>query len=245
MGRISETIKSLIIANVIFFAGTLLVGEVVYKLFSLYYYDNPNFQYWQPLTHMFMHGNLMHILFNMYALWAFGTPVEYHLGSKNFLKFYFVAGIGAAFIHTGYNYYQVHTISEQLLHAGWSMENVQHLLSTGQYDTAIENYVSSSKLRDLYMSYNTPAVGASGAVYGILVAFGMFYPNSELMLIFLPFPIKAKYFIPGLILLDVFGGISGAPMGIAHWAHIGGALMGFLMIRNWKRNRFESNRWDL
>lgn len=244
MGRISETIKSLIIANVIFFAGTYLVGEVVFRLFSLYYFESPNFYVWQPITHMFMHGGLMHILFNMYALWAFGSPVEHHLGSKRFLFFYFTAGLGAAFIHTGFNYYQVHSISEQILQAGWSAEDIHNILITGQYDTRILESINQSQLSTLYSSYNTPAVGASGAVYGVLVAFGVLYPNAELMLMFLPVPIKAKYFIPGLILMDIFLGISGTSTGVAHWAHIGGALIGFLMIRHWKRKQFEGNRWN-
>lgn len=244
MGRISETIKSLIIANVIFFAGTYLVGDVIFRLFALYYFESPSFYVWQPLTHMFMHGGLMHILFNMYALWAFGSPVEHHLGSKRFLFFYFTAGLGAAFIHTGFNYYQVHTISEQILQAGWSSDDIHRILTTGEYDTNLLKSVTREQLNTLFASYNVPAVGASGAVYGVLVAFGVLYPNAELMLIFLPVPVKAKYFIPGLIILDLFFGISGTSTGVAHWAHIGGALIGYLMIRHWQRNQFERNRWN-
>lgn len=244
MGNISETIKALVIANVIFFVGTLMVGEVVYRLFSLYYFESPNFYPWQPITHMFMHGNFMHILFNMYALWAFGSPVEHHLGSKKFLFFYFTAGIGAALIHTGYNYYQVHSISEIILQAGWSGEDIHRILATGEYDTSILQHVSKEQLGRLFSSFNTPAVGASGAVYGVLVAFGVLYPESKLMLIFLPVPVKAKYFIPGIILMDIFFGISGSSTGVAHWAHIGGALIGYLMIRHWKKNQFEQNRWN-
>lgn len=244
MGNISETIKAIIIANVIFFVGTLLVGDIVYRLFSLYYFEGPNFYPWQPITHMFMHGGLMHILFNMYALWAFGSPVEHHLGSKKFLFFYFTAGIGAALIHTGYNYYQVHSISDIILQAGWCADDIHRILATGEYDTSILKHVSQEQLGRLFSSFNTPAVGASGAVYGVLVAFGVLYPDSKLMLIFLPVPVKAKYFIPGLILMDIFFGISGSSTGVAHWAHIGGALIGFLMIRNWKKKQFEKNRWN-
>lgn len=244
MGRISETIKSLIIANIIFFVATYLIGDVVYRLFSLYYFESPYFHFWQPVSHMFMHGNFMHILFNMYALWAFGTPVEYNLNSRRFLLFFFAAGLGAALIHTGFNFFQIQSISQKIVEAGWSMEDVQRLLHTGEYDTRMLNYITQSDLSNLYGAYNTPAVGASGAVYGVLVAFGMLYPNAELMLIFLPIPVKAKYFIPGLILIDVFFGISGSSLGIAHWAHIGGALIGFLMIRHWKKHQFDRNRWN-
>src|SRR5699024_7251905 len=159
MGRISETIKSLIIANVIFFAGTYFMGEVVFRLFSLYYFESPNFYVWQPLTHMFMHGGIMHILFNMYSLLAFGSPVEYHLVSKRFLFFYFTAGLGAAFIHTGFNYYQVHTISEQILQAGWSSDDIHRILTTGEYDTNLLKSDTADQLNNFSLLYNVSALG--------------------------------------------------------------------------------------
>lgn len=244
MGRISDTIKALIIVNVIFFIGTQLLGETAYRLFSLFYFESPYFQLWQPLTHMFMHGGIMHILFNMYALWAFGSPLEQIWGKNKFLFFYFSAGIGAALIHTLVNYYQVHTGMEYLLNAGMSQADITNLLTTGQYNSGVLNSVSMETIQSAYDSFNTPAVGASGAIYGILVAFGMMFPNSELMLIFLPIPIKAKYFIPLLLLGDLFFGISGAGTGVAHFAHIGGALFGFIMAYYWKKNSFDSHRWN-
>ena len=223
MRTISETIKALIIVNIIFFIGSSFLGEGAYKLFSLYYFEHPNFRFWQPLTHMFMHGGLMHILFNMYALWAFGSPLEMNWGTKKFLFFYFSAGFGAALIHTLVNYYQI-------------QEGMSALLNIGMNQ--------SESIESLYVSFNTPAVGASGAIYGVLVAFGMMYPNAELMLIFLPIPIKAKYFIPIIIAGDLFFGISGTATGIAHFAHIGGALFGFIMAYYWKKNSFDSHRWN-
>src|SRR5699024_10390910 len=185
MGRISETIKSLIIANIIFFVATYLIGDVVYRLFSLYYFESPYFHFWQPVSHMFMHGNFMHILFNMYALWAFGTPVEYNLNSRRFLLFFFAAGLGAALIHTGFNFFQIQSISQKIVEAGWSMEDVQRLLHTGGYDTRMLNYITQSDLSNLYGAYNTPVVGGSGAVYGELVDFGMLYPTQDLMIVLL------------------------------------------------------------
>jgi len=244
MGRISETIKALIIVNVIFFIGTQLLGETAYRLFSLFYFDSPYFQLWQPLTHMFMHGGIMHILFNMYALWAFGSPLEQIWGRNKFLFFYFSAGLGAALIHTLVNYYQVGSASEILLNAGMSQADITNLLTTGQYNSGILNSVSMETIQSAYNSFNTPAVGASGAIYGILVAFGMMFPNAELMLIFFPVPIKAKFFIPLLLLGDLFFGISGAGTGVAHFAHIGGALFGFIMSYYWKKNSFDSHRWN-
>ena len=244
MGRISETIKALIIVNVIFYIGTIVLGETSYRLFSLFYFESPNFQVWQPLTHMFMHGGIMHIVFNMYALWAFGSPLEQNWGRNKFLFFYFSAGFGAALIHTLVNYYQVSSASDILLNAGMTQADVANLMTTGQYNSGILNSVNIETIQSAYNSFNTPAVGASGAIYGILVAFGLMYPNAELMLIFLPVPIKAKYFIPLILLGDLFFGISGAGTGVAHFAHIGGALFGFVMAYYWKKNSFDSRRWN-
>ncbi len=244
MGRISETIKALIIVNVIFFIGTQMLGETAYRLFSLYFFKNPNFQLWQPLTHMFMHGGIMHILFNMYALWAFGSPLEQIWGRNKFLFFYFSAGFGAALIHTLVNYYQVESATDILFNAGMSQADISSLFTTGQYNSGILNTVSVEVIQSAYNSFNTPAVGASGAIYGILVAFGMMFPNSELMLMFFPVPIKAKYFIPLILAGDLFFGISGAGTGIAHFAHLGGALFGFIMSWYWKKNSFDSHRWN-
>ncbi|MBE9489574.1 MAG: rhomboid family intramembrane serine protease [Bacteroidetes bacterium] len=247
MGRISETIKALIIVNVIFFIGTQFLGETAFRLFSLFYFESPYFQLWQPLTHMFMHGGFMHILFNMYALWAFGSPLEQIWGRNKFLFFYFSAGLGAALIHTLVNYYQVHSGMDALLNAGMNLTEINTMLASGQYRSDILNTVSIDTIQSLYNSFNTPAVGASGAIYGVLVAFGMMFPNAELMLIFFPVPVKAKYFIPGLILLDLFSGVTGFSVfgqGIAHWAHIGGALFGFMMAWYWKKNSFDSHRWN-
>lgn len=244
MGRISETIKALIIVNVIFFIGTQMLGETAYRLFSLYFFENPSFQLWQPLTHMFMHGGIMHILFNMYALWAFGSPLEQIWGRNKFLFFYFSAGFGAALIHTLVNYYQVESATDILFNAGMSQADITSLFTTGQYNSGILNTVSVDVIQSAYNSFNTPAVGASGAIYGILVAFGMMFPNSELMLMFFPVPIKAKYFIPLILAGDLFFGISGAGTGIAHFAHLGGALFGFIMSWYWKKNSFDSHRWN-
>ncbi|MFD2516855.1 rhomboid family intramembrane serine protease [Salinimicrobium flavum] len=247
MGRMSETVKVLLIINVIFFIGTMSLGDAAYQYFSLWFFKNENFGIWQVLTHMFMHGSFMHILFNMYALWAFGSPIEQMLGKNKFIFFYFSAGLGAAIIHSLVNYYHFQAGFSELLEAGMDPESIQRLLETGQYSTGILNSVSQDMLREFYTAYNTPAVGASGAIYGILVAFGMLFPNVELFLLFVPVPIKAKYFIPALIGLDLFSGFTGYSIfggGIAHFAHVGGALFGFIMMWYWKKNQFNQNRWD-
>ncbi len=246
MGKITETVKHLIILNAILFAATILVPTIdLGDWLALYFPKNEHFGVWQFVSHMFMHGSFMHILFNMYALWAFGSPLEQMWGKNKFLFFYFSAGIGAGLIYTAVNYFQFNNIFNELIGAGISNTEIQTLLETGRYNTDILNQISEKRLTDLYQIYNTPAVGASGAIYGVLVAFGMSFPNAKLALIFFPVPIAAKYFIPVLIAIDLFSGVTGFSLfggGIAHFAHVGGALIGFIMMQYWKKTQF--NRWN-
>ncbi|EDM44756.1 rhomboid family protein [unidentified eubacterium SCB49] len=254
MGRITETVKWLIIINIVFFVGTLLYDNLAYRLFSLYYFENEQFQVWQPITHMFMHGGFAHILFNMYGLFAFGSPLEARWGTKKFLFFYFSAGIGAALVHTGVNYFTFHQGLEAMMNTGLTDTQVLEMMadsmrqvatnSAGQYSVNLPTGIDVDSYNNMLSAYSGTAVGASGAVYGVLVAFGLMFPNIELMLIFLPIPIKAKYFIPLMIAGDLFFGVTGSPFGIAHWAHIGGALFGFIMAYYWKRNSMNHTRWD-
>jgi membrane associated rhomboid family serine protease len=254
MGRITETVKVLIVVNVLFFAGTLLSQELSYRLFSLYYVQNPGFQFWQIVSHMFMHGGFAHLLFNMFALYMFGSPLEARWGRSKFIFFYFSAGLGAALIHTLVNYYHFHTGFTELLQAGLSENQIFQLIadaesqgrSLGRYVVNIPAGMDGDHVSAMISSYIGTAVGASGAIYGILVAFGLMFPNAELMLIFFPVPIKAKFFIPGLILLDLFSGLTGFSLfgqNIANWAHLGGALFGFIMAYYWKKNSFDNTRW--
>jgi len=247
MGRLTEAIKHLLIINVLFFIATNLYPDSMYSMFSLWFPVNEHFEWWQLVSHMFMHGGFMHILFNMYALWAFGSPLEQMWGRNKFLFFYFSAGLGAALIHIGVNYFYFNEGINAIVNSGVAKEQVLHVLSEGKYSPDWYNLASKSTIDNFLNGFNTPAVGASGAIYGILVAFGMSYPNSELFLIFLPVPIKAKYFIPALIALDLFSGVTGYSIfgsGIAHFAHVGGALFGYLMMLYWRRNQFKKNRWD-
>ena len=241
MGRITEAIKHLIIINIIFFAVPQMVqGLNIAEYFALYFPKNENFGLWQYVTHMFMHGSFMHIAFNMYALWAFGTPLEQMWGRNKFLFFYFSAGIGAGAIYTLVNYYQFNGIYEQLIEMGITNLEIQSILESGRYNDAIIS-LSNQEMSQFYSLYHTPAVGASGAVYGILVAFGMTFPNAKLALIFFPVPIAAKYFIPVMLLGDLFFGVTKYSIGnVAHFAHIGGAIIGFLIAWYWKKNQFKT-----
>jgi membrane associated rhomboid family serine protease len=247
MRNISETVKQLIIINILFFVGTLILKESAYKILALYFPENPNFQFWQPLTHMFMHGGYMHIFFNMFALFSFGSALEHIWGSKKFLFFYISCGLGAALLHTGVNYYYFQDGLNALMEQGFSEADVLAVLN-GKSSPQIVPILNTPDFQNFVSAYLGTAVGASGAIYGIIVAFAFMFPNAELMLMFIPVPIKAKYFVPGLVLVDLYLGISGQSIfgggGIAHFAHVGGALFGFIIMWYWKKNQFNQNRWN-
>lgn len=242
MGRITEAIKHLIIINAILFIAPQFLQLDFTNILALHFPENNHFGFWQYVSHIFMHGSFPHILFNMYGLWAFGTPLEQMWGKKKFVFFYFSAGIGAGIIYTLVNYYQFNSTYEQLINFGLSASDIQSILDSGSYnDTIIK--LSNKEMSEFYSLYHTPAVGASGAVYGVLVAFGMYFKDAKLALIFFPVPIAAKYFIPVMILGDLFFGMTKYSIGnIAHFAHVGGALIGFLIAWYWKKNQFK--RWN-
>tara|TARA_R110002050_G_scaffold118625_3_gene236110 strand:+ start:4994 stop:5737 length:744 start_codon:yes stop_codon:yes gene_type:complete len=247
MIRITDTVKHLIIINVLFFVATQIFGDQMYRWFALWFPKNENFQIWQIVTHMFMHGGITHILFNMLGLWMFGSPVEEYLGKKQFLFLYFSAGLGAVLFQLGYYYYNYLPLYSELISSGLNSDQIVHMLTTNQISDGISN-VQKLNLQQIYPIYNASMVGASGCIMGILAAFGVMNPEAKLMMIFLPIPIKAKYFIPGIILLDVVSAFTGqsffSPSNTAYMAHVGGALIGFIMMWYWKKNSFNKNRWN-
>jgi len=239
---LSPAVGSLLIVNAIVFAVGLLLPELGNRMvgwFALWYPQNEHFAAWQLVTYMFMHGGLGHILLNMFALVSFGLLLERQWGIRRFLVFYFLCGIGAGVIHMAVGWIEFQAIHHRLTSAGMTAPAIETMLSTGQYSGPRSDSVLNAAVVDLYRIYATPIVGASGAIYGILVAFGLLYPNAKLALLFLPVPIAAKYFIPIILALDLFSGVTGFSLfggGIAHFAHIGGALIGFLLMWHW-RNR--------
>ena len=251
MYRISPTVKQLLIINIIFFLGTFLSfnSEFIYSLFGLYFPENVNFKFWQILTHMFMHGNLAHILVNMFALWMFGSSVESILGSKNFLFFYLTCGLGAAVSQLVFLYYNYYVDLEFFVNNGYQSSEIINILNNKSKPqiNSLVNDIGIEKVASIFSNFNSTMVGASGAIMGILVAFGMFFPQSKLMLLFFPIPIKAKYFIPAIIIMDLFSAITGqaifSPSNTAYVAHLGGALTGFIIMYYWKKDRFNKNRW--
>ena len=184
MRGITDTVKHLLIINVVMFIGTMLIGngELFYQYFALYFPKNTFFQPWQILTHMFMHGGFQHILFNMFALWMFGTAVEQVFGKKKFIFFYISAGLGAALLQIGYYYVTYLPVEADLIVSGLSKEQILQMLTTNETVGNISN-AQLSQLQKLFPVYNSVMVGASGAIMGILVAFGMLFPESKLMLI--------------------------------------------------------------
>lgn len=246
MRNITETVKHLLIINIIFFIASLLLGDLVYDLFALHYPSNPEFQYWQPLTHMFMHGDLSHIFFNMFGLYMFGTPIEQMWGKKKFIFFYLSTGFGAAALQLLLYYFQISSVTELLFAEGLSVSEVSRFFQTSDLSYTLVDRIGREELVSSLSAFNGVMVGASGALYGVLVAFAILFPNARLMLLFPPIPVKAKVLVPLLILGDLFFGFTSYSIGpIAHFAHVGGAITGLLMMWYWKKNQFDQNRWDL
>jgi membrane associated rhomboid family serine protease len=184
---------------------------------------------------MFMHGGITHIFFNMFALYMFGRVLESVWGGKRFLIYYLVTGLGAAVLHSFVNFIEYQSVVSKL-----SPDQVAYVKETGyQIYTEGKNF-TDPLLGKLNMILNTPTVGASGAVFGVLLAFGMLFPNTQLMLLFPPIPIKAKYFVIGYGILELYLGFSQPGSNVAHFAHLGGMLFGYFMIKYWNKN---SNRF--
>lgn len=265
--NMTPVVKQLLIINIICYIMSLAVVPKAYDIFSMYYFENPNFRIWQPITHMFMHSkaSLMHIFFNMFALVSFGSVLEHFWGAKRFLIFYFVCGIGSAILHQGLAYYEIHSQIIELTNGIFTNSDISTILQTNIVEgdklylkPMVENNLALfNKLNQYEFDANSflsvvsnayiPAVGASGAIYGLLVAFAFMFPNAELAMLFIPIPIKAKYFVPLLVAFDLFSGISGSSIGgsnVAHFAHIGGALTGFILMWVWKDKKFNHNRWN-
>ncbi len=247
MLRITDTVKHLIIINVLFFVATQALGNVLFDTLAIWYPENTNFRIWQVFTHMFMHHQTfyLHILMNMLGLWMFGSPLEQMWDRKKFLFFYFSAGLGAVFIPWIIDYYNFHSGLNLLIQAGIPEQSIVDLLNEGRYAPAWAEIIGQSKLNSFAQAFTKSSVGASGALMGLIAAFGINFPNAKMALIFLPVPIAAKYFIPILLTYEILSGIFGWSsifgVNIAHFAHVGGALVGGIIAWYWKKNQFK--RW--
>jgi membrane associated rhomboid family serine protease len=221
-------VRNLIFINAALLLLTMFSGDFMYEHFALYYPGSPHFQPYQLLTHIFMHGGFGHLLFNMYALWLFGNALECQWGGKKFLTFYLVTGIGAALFYVLVLWIQVLYAEAQIDPA--TLTQMKVLLQEGR------GFVNlSPTMQQWYVTMNTPMVGASGAVYGVLLGFGMLYPNTVLQFIFPPVALKAKWVVIGYGAIELILGLANSGGNIAHFAHIGGMLFGLIMIKYWQR----------
>lgn len=254
-------VKNLLILNGLFFLATFVFKEkfdydLTEKL-GLFYFTSDYFHPYQFVSYMFMHGSLEHVFFNMFALWMFGNVLENVWGSKRFLIYYMVTGLGAAFIHMVFNAYEFYSIDQaiQAFSNSPKPELFQEVISTHfsvflnapEINSFIKHWIAFPQAEDYYkqsidlfnelieMKRNIPTVGASGSVFGVLLAFGMLFPNS-ILYIYFAIPVKAKYFVMAYGAIELFSGIANNPGdNVAHFAHLGGMLFGFLLIRKWRK----------
>lgn len=210
MENVPRVTKNLIIINVIMFAFTLLRENFMLSTFAMFYPTSMYFHWWQPVTHMFMHGGVWHIFFNMYTLFVFGSVIERIIGERKFLIFYFVCGLGAAALHTGVQFLEA-----------------QHYMNAMADGSA----AAAQAYAQLKM---TPTLGASGAIYGLLIAYAMLFPEATLTLIFPPISLSAKLWVIIFAAIELLTGVTGTLGGVAHFAHLGGMLFGFLLIKYWR-----------
>ncbi|WP_372647362.1 rhomboid family intramembrane serine protease [Draconibacterium sp.] len=240
MLNMPPVVKNLILANVVFFLITIVLkqtGTDLYPILGLHFPLSEKFKLHQFFTYMFMHSSqgIGHIFFNMFALYMFGRVLEGVWGPKRFLTFYLVTGIGAAVLHMVVTYFEYQSLIGKM-----SPDQIAYVKEVGYQIWSEGKNFTDPLAGKLNAILNTPTVGASGAVFGILLGFGMLFPNTELMLLFPPIPIKAKYFVIGYGALELFFGVSGIQGSVAHFAHLGGMLFGYFMIKYWNKN---SNRF--
>jgi len=241
--NIPPVVKNLLIINVLFYVATWVLRSQVdlTELLGAHYFDSPKFEIWQPITYMFMHStdNIMHIVFNMFGLYMFGSILENHYGAKRFLNFYLITGLGAILLQWVVQAVELYQITGSIVDNGKLQLD---LLANRQYNPQVFTNSQASNISSIYFG---TMVGASGAVFGIMTAFAVLYPNMELMLMFIPFPVKAKYFIPGYIVLELFLGVSRIEGDtIAHFAHLGGALIGYILVKLWKNKNTYYDYYD-
>lgn len=233
--------RNIIIINVVVFILTYFMGNQMIGYLAGFYPFSPFSHSWQIITHMFMHGSIMHILFNMMTLFSFGPILEQTLGDKKYLLLYFASGLGAFFLFNAWNFVEVQQISRELEQLGF---NVNAYLSGASVEFA-GNTSSVLKQKELLESLKaivaTPMVGASGAIFGVVAAFATLYPDAKIGIMFIPVPMKVKYLLPVIVVISIYLGVSGNGGGIAHLAHVGGALVGWLLALNWKKHLYRFN----
>ncbi|MBI1305108.1 MAG: rhomboid family intramembrane serine protease [Bacteroidetes bacterium] len=232
-------VKNLLIINVLFFVATIVAqskGIDLINLLGMHYPQSQFFRPWQILTHFFMHGGLTHIFFNMFALWMFGRMLEMVWGSKRFLFFYLVTAFSAALLHFLVVHYQIIQLTNSM-----DPSQVQEVINEGWKVIQMDKNFMDPSMAHLNGLYNGAVVGASGAVFGLLGACFILFPNMILMLIIPPIPIKMKYFVTIYGLIELFSGVANLPGdNIAHFAHLGGLIAGIIIVKYWNQTRRDS-----
>ena len=235
MNQLPTVTKNLLIINVLCFFGAVVAqryGISLNNVGGMHFFLSPDFNVAQLVSYMFLHANFEHIFFNMFAVWMFGRTLEMVWGPKRFLIYYMICGIGAGLVQELISAIEYFTLTSSM-----PAEAVETVLREGSSILQSGmNYVDS-RLAELNIAVNRSTVGASGAVYGILLAFGMLFPNSQMYVFPIPFPIKAKFFVIGYAVIELVLGMSRTADGVAHFAHLGGMIFGFLLIMYWKKNR--------
>jgi len=227
-------VKNIIMLNILMLLASFAVRQVLgidlNSVLGIYFLKSEQFMPLQIITHMFMHGGFWHLFFNMYALYIFGQVLENVWGPKRFFIYYIITGLGAALIHESVIAFQYSQLAQNL-----SPENLQLVLEEGTNLFKKGQGFTDPDMLKLQMLLNTPTVGASGAIFGVLLAFGVLFPNTQLMLLFPPMPIKAKYLVMFYGALELYLALTQPGSNIAHTAHLGGMLFGYLLIKYWRK----------
>ncbi len=231
---LTPVVKNIIMINILmllaYYAARSVFGIDLNGLLGLYFPKSEQFKPVQIVTYMFMHGGFWHLFFNMYALFIFGQVLENVWGPKRFFIFYMVCGLGAALTQEIVVAFQYNHLAQ-----GLNPESLKLVINEGTAYLNQGKVFTDETMKDLQILLNTPTVGASGAIFGVLLAFGVLFPNTQLMLLFPPIPIKAKYLVMGYGALELYLAITQPGSNIAHTAHLGGMLFGYLLIRYWRK----------
>lgn len=233
--------RNIIIINIVVFIISFFIPQLN-DLLSAYYPFSPNFKTWQIITHMFMHGGIMHIAFNMFTLYSFGPILEQKLGDKKYLILYFLSGLGAFFLFNLWNFFEIQQLTSDLMaSSNVDINKIYESANLSKYGINPTPYLNNEKELSLYLGLISRMVGASGAIFGVIAAFATLYPEARIAIMFIPIPVKVKYVLPVVIIGSVYLGVSGNGGGVAHLAHVGGAIVGFILAKIWKRRLYRFN----
>jgi membrane associated rhomboid family serine protease len=230
LNQLPVVTKNILIINILLYLGCEAI-PVLKEPLTGYYFESESFRFWQIITHMFMHGGITHLFMNMFGVYMFGALLESYWGAKKFLNYYLICGLGAFVLHQFISYIEIHRLISQM-----PSELVTEVLANGRQALMESKNFVDHNAAQLNLAMNVGLVGASGCLFGLLIAYGMLFPNSELMLLFLPFPVKARYFVIGYGAIELLLALANRQGdNVAHYAHIGGMLIGFVILKYWQK----------